>query len=346
MATPDGTLEIVPATAVAQEALAAFYGRINPPKAQFRAANWRWLYRLSSAESVSPPLLALLDGKIIGHAGLIPVRLRSGGEERTAIWFVDFWILPEHQRGGIGTKLTRAWMSLCPLHITFCNERSLGVFLKLGWSSHRDTRGLRLLLRPERHALFQQPYRRLPAAAAGAVVRALLRARARGIERPTVTPVSDVELAAFEGGFDPQMHVPRTLDWLRWRLLANPAASEHLVFRAGRHAAVAHVVERPDYRRLNLLAFAGDKTDTRGLTGLVAGIVGWADRGAMDDVCYVTNDAVMARTLQWWLPLPSRLQFAMHANDTDSRAFLERRAQRWETIDSDLDLAQISTPRR
>ncbi len=71
--------------------------------------------------------------KVIAHAGMIPFDVEFAGSKRKASWFIDFVILPKFQRYGLGTVLTKKWMEFSDIYVTFCNEKSIGVFKKLGW---------------------------------------------------------------------------------------------------------------------------------------------------------------------------------------------------------------------
>ena len=53
-------------------------------------------------------LVALAEGKVVGHIAFSPVRIVGGaGEERNAIGLAPMAVLPEHQRKGLGSKLIR-----------------------------------------------------------------------------------------------------------------------------------------------------------------------------------------------------------------------------------------------
>ena len=135
--------EIRKASNVEEGALRRFYGDAFPGRAGFLSKHWRWLYRVGSFPGIEP--LVLVEGeRVVGHAGAIPLTMSRLGQEATAIWFVDFSILPEFQGAGLGAKLTEAWMDLCPDRVTFCNDRSIRVFRKFGWRERYDA-GVRSL---------------------------------------------------------------------------------------------------------------------------------------------------------------------------------------------------------
>ncbi len=333
-------------------ALEDFYDRMYPGRAAFLKRHWRWLYRVGSRESVPSPLVAVAGERVVGHGGLIPVTLRRGGEERTAAWFLDFAILPEFQRKAVGGLLVHTGMLSCPLQIAFLNERSWRMVEKLGWETRSHTFGFRLLLRPERHPKFRAAPAKALAALAGLATRAVWRARAFAHQQLSASPATADRLAAFsERGAGPALHVPRSAEFLRWRISTHPCAGEYFVLspRGGRgggggYSALARVVEDGAYRRLHLLTLRGEAAGRGALSSFLAGVVGWAAKQDIHDVVLVTSEAAVARAARWWLPLSQRLRFACHANDAAGAEFLGGTDHLWECLDCDFDLMYAARP--
>ncbi|MGH9942307.1 MAG: GNAT family N-acetyltransferase [Pyrinomonadaceae bacterium] len=337
------TAEEVPAAA-----LARFYERMYPRRADFLQRHWRWLYRVGAYDSIPAPLVVVHDDEVIGHAGLIPVTLRRGGVERTAIWFVDFGVLPEYQRQGLGVGLTREWMAACPLHVTFCNERSLGVFLKYGWEARFHTYNFKLPLRPERHPGMRQgsASRRALAHSAGLAARIVWRTRTLSKQEPAVSPATAEHLRALSAGVsDTTLHATRSPEFLNWRVETHPRGQDYFVLRderGGVYSMLARIVEEGGYRRLHLLALGGGTGDDSGrhaLSNFFAGIVRWSLARDVHHVWFVTSDPAAARVARRWFPMCNRARFACHANDAAGAEFLSGTDHRWEGLDSDFDLA-------
>ena len=55
------------ATEVPAAARAAFYERMFAARAAFLKAHWRWLYRVGEYDWAPPPLVAVTQGRVIGH---------------------------------------------------------------------------------------------------------------------------------------------------------------------------------------------------------------------------------------------------------------------------------------
>ena len=114
---------IVKISEVKSNELSEFYKKVFLNRHKTLSSHWKWWYRLKYLDF--EPLILLSDNKIIGQAGLIPLKLIIDNKIIPAIWFIDFVVLPEYQGKGFGQILTEEWMKICPNQITFCNEKSL-----------------------------------------------------------------------------------------------------------------------------------------------------------------------------------------------------------------------------
>ncbi len=337
-------LSVHAATEVPTVKLERFYEQMYPARAEFLKNNWRWLYRVGEFADVPAPLVAVIDGEAVGHAGLIPVTLRRDGEERTAIWYVDFGVLSTHQRKGIGIALTKEWMQACPLHITFCNERSIGVFLKYGWEERFQTYNFKLMLRPERNPNIPRGYKNALAHFAGSLTRVANQARTLTKSGITETPATMENLAAFiENQAQDKLHVVRSTEFYEWRIVNHPHAAQHKILcedkqEGAKCAALVRVVNDDSYRRLHVLSLSGETFDRRALSSLFAALVRWALKEKIDHISYVTSDATQISVAKWWFPLFNRARFACHANDESGQDFLRGTNHFWENLDSDFDL--------
>jgi GNAT superfamily N-acetyltransferase len=332
--------EIVPATSVSAPCLNAFYEMMFPERAEFLKQHWRWLYRVAEYDWAPSPAVAVAEGKVIGHAGIIPVILRHQGEERRAMWLVDLAILPELQRQGLGMALTRALMAQCPIQLGFCNERSLGALLKCGWEVRFGTRSLQLLLHPERHPKLQNSSW---AKVAGVGTRGAWRARTLFQKEISVEPASPENLAEFaRHDFGRALHVVRSDSFLNWRISKHPQSGQHVILRGqtggeSQCKAIARISGEERFRKLHLLSLAAP-SDKNALSGFLAGVIRWAAREDFDRVLMVTSDPSVTAVAKWWLPISTALRFIYYANDASARRLLASAEQYWECIDNDFDL--------
>ena len=111
---------------------------------------WNWLYK-TDIEQAESSLVAIKDEEIIAHAGLIPTEINFNGKKRKAAWFVDFIVDLKLQNQGIGKMLTKRWLNYSEIGLTFCNEKSFGVFKKFGWQEGFQFHLHYFLIRPFNH---------------------------------------------------------------------------------------------------------------------------------------------------------------------------------------------------
>jgi GNAT superfamily N-acetyltransferase len=341
LAAAAAAYEIKRATAVPAAALNRIYDRMFPERAEFLKEHWRWLYRVGSYDWAPAPLVATTTaGQVIGHAGVIPILLRSGRAEHRATWFVDLAILPDWQRQGVGQALIRASLAQCPLHLGFCNERSLGALLQCGWLLDQRTQSLQLLLRPELHPKLQNslaPVGKL----AGVAARALWRARAAGQQLEAIPATTDNLAQLWEETETGALHVRRSPEFLRWRIVDHPHASEHFILRASAdstYAALARLTRAEGFHRLHLLALQMRQRDADALSKFFAGIVRWALAQEVHRILMVTSDAETARVARRWFPIATNLRFIYCSANEQDWQLLDGTEQLWECIDNDFDL--------
>lgn len=336
-------------------ALASFYERMYPRRSNFLKGNWRWFYRTGRVASGPAPIVAMEEGRVVGHLGVIPVTLRRGSEERQGAWGCDIAVLPECRGKAVAPLMLNTLMSLYPLRIGFPNEMSRKVTRKMGWGHEFHTQGLSLLLRPERHPKVSKLTGAqwgigTLASAAGLVTRVISRARAWKRRPLSSLPLTAEGLEAFTEGSPAGLHIPRSAEYLRWRLLDHPSVEEHLIFRptertSGGCSAVARVVENGGYRRLHLLTLRAGATTPSGraeLSNLFAGVIRWALDVDIHVISLVTSDRSVADVASWWLPISKQLCYAYHADDPEGMAFLGGSDHHWEYLDNDFDLNHVS----
>jgi len=332
---------------VGEGALATFYEQMFPERAPFLVRHWRWLYQVGHKDSIPAPLLAIVEGRVVGHGGLIKVVLQRGDERRNAVWMMDFAVRPDYQRGTVGGGLVQVGSSYCPLRIAFLNERSWGMVSKMGWQTHFQTVAFQLPLRPEKLPRIQSLTKRwlgMPAVSqlSGAMIRSVYKSLTlvtRPLEAVPATRESLKPFTRVQNGT--ALQVPRSAEFLQWRVLSHPHAGEYFVLRpAGSDecSAIARVMDLGGYRRLHFLALQQQGDNSRILSGFFAGVVRWALAQNIDHIVFVTCDPAVARIAARWLPLKSKQRFAFHADDDAGREFLGSADQRWELLDSDFEM--------
>jgi hypothetical protein len=277
---------------------------------------------------------------------MIPVTVRLGDQERAAGWFVDFAVLPGYQGKGIGLRLTKEWTSCSPVGLTFCNEKSMRVFSKLGWQARFDTRSFRLPLRPEKHPKLSgaaRPFGSL----AGVGIRTVWGARSLRANQLTVSPASAGPLNCIPRlTLAASLYVPRRPDFFDWFVLRNPNAAEYFVVnyahkKDGHYAAVVRVYDRRGFRRLHILTVRAERFSRPGLSDFFGSIARWAIRSGIHDIWLVSSHPLVFAAARRWFPIQQRLRFAFHAGTHGEHERLSAGSHLWETMDSDFDLEYV-----
>lgn len=125
-------IELKSAFSVSENVLIEFYKQAFNDRIKHLPNCWKWLNRTGYFDN-KIPLVLEKNGKVIAHAGMIPFDIILNENKYTAAWFIDFKILDEYQRQGLGEILTKEWVNYPDCCVTFCNHKSIGVFKKLGW---------------------------------------------------------------------------------------------------------------------------------------------------------------------------------------------------------------------
>jgi hypothetical protein len=233
------------------------------------------------------------------------------------------------------------------LRIAFLNERSWGMVSKMGWQTHFRTIAFQLPLRPEKLPHIQSLTKRWTGMSAvsqlsGAIIRSVYKSLTLVTPHLEVVPAGRDSLKPFAHIQNRNaLHVPRSAEFLEWRVLSHPHAREYFVLRpAGSDecSAIARVMDLGGYKRLHFLALQRQSDDSRILSNFFAGVVRWALSQDIDHIVFVTCDPDVARIAARWLPLKTKQRFAFHADDDAGREFLSSANQRWELLDSDFEM--------
>lgn len=330
--------DFVPLSKVPDQARDAFYKESFGERAEFLSKHWKWVYRagwLANAE----PVVVVEGPRVVGHAGVIPGRLRLGGRVEPAIWFVDYALSPEKRGLGLGKALALEWMKLCPNRLTFCNEASMRVFVGLGWTRKDDTacRFLPLELASAakpRGALF-----RLAAAVADAPYGAALDAMLKSA--PDLTPelLDERTPRLFELTAARGCAVERDAEWARWRFLESPWKDDYRLFKLeGAFVAVRGFVYK-GRRRLHVAYASSGAPST--LSRLLRGVAKWGRAHEADWLWAETNDPLLLGAAQRILPGRYPAPFAWHSDDIGTRALLSQSALPLQAADADNDLLLV-----
>jgi len=221
-----------------EEGIFDLWNAVYPDKARDRQQWlrwWHWLYRGNPA-GMGVICVAEHDGRIVGHAGEIPLAMKVSGETILAGLGIDAMTHPEYRRQGMYlaiVKTRRALGESCGIQATYAfpNElsypgqtRDLGAF---------DIAAMQKVIRPLnwRNAVRAQTGNRL-LAAVSPVASALLDATFfRPAKAPTLRGLRVAPVSAFDQRVDDlwarassqyQVLVVRRRDYLNWRYASIP----------------------------------------------------------------------------------------------------------------------------
>jgi hypothetical protein len=342
------SIEIKGSTEVDPEALRQFFQVMYPDRMDLLERHWRWWYRIGEFPQDRPPLVAVLDGKVIGHVAQIPVRLSMGGRDTFAAWGVDGGVLSPYRKYGLGSQLMEMWLQHYPICLGFCTEALFRILLKQGWSPRKTTYALQLPLRLDRHRRLQRTPYQAPLRAAGYgwnfLVRLIAMTRTAGWKRLREVSLESSRLQNWSllrhpGQFEDPVHIPRSPDFLRWRVLDNPFRDQHRVLELpdADVAAIVRLEESGPRRRAQILTLTGAVKDAGTLHRFLGGLVTWAIDHRLDLVKLVTGDPFVLQVARRWFPRVAALRFVAFCHRAEDRELFQRSEHLWELIDYDLD---------
>ena len=315
--------------------LSDFYKKIYYKRYKSLTSNWRWWYRVGYNEF--EPLVLSVDNKVIGQAGLLPIDLRIKEKKVPAIWFVDFAILPEFQGKGFGQILTREWMKICPNQITFCNNKSLKIFIKFGWEKNSLTKRF---VKPINPLKFFPLFRRFKLNFVNKTLRDIINKKfSRNV---SIKPHSiNGNFKIINDSFKIKKlikstevaEIIRDEEWLHWRLVECPYKKDIHFFEYKNNFAIVHIFIYENIRRFNILYTY--YTDTSHEDELMVLILNWAINNHMDLMWMVNKDKKFENIFPKLLN--TSFNFAAWSSDKNISKILENGLFDPQGIDSDID---------
>ena len=114
---------------------------------------WRWMFLDSAARlGVKPQVWLYRDGgRVVGHHGAIPVRVKTGTGERVSPWLVDTIVLEEFRSRAVGAQLSVEAQRDVAFALSLGQTKSMrDVQLKMGWRALGTMDSWLLVLNPRR----------------------------------------------------------------------------------------------------------------------------------------------------------------------------------------------------
>ena len=334
---------------VDRSALRAFYATGILGERPTLPQIWPWLNRTAYHDR-RIPLVLEHDGAVIGHAGIIPFAAEYRGRRLNLAWFIDFALLPAYQRKGLGGRLTKAWMDFSDLYVTFCNDKSMGLFKKLGWVESFETYYHRLFLRPFDHPRLQDPFpaavRATGNALAGPALDLWYRRLTHPLDGARLDPVSADAMRPFlsapsDAPDASNLVVPvRDADYVDWRVLRSPNRTAYRVFHAAPEAPPLLVGLRTDARPAYLdVLWTADLTDPEAVARALATLARWGRREGFAYIRFYTSNQALSGHLE--RRLRSTVRHPRYAFYSRDQALFDQIAAdptwNWQLLDSDFE---------
>ncbi len=314
-----------------------FYALAFPSRYKTLSKYWKWCYKIGSSNF--EPLVLEHNSKIIGMAGLIPENLFFQGKVKEAIWFTDFHILKDYRNKGFGSILTKEWMKICPIQITYCNEESLKIFKKHNWKNNNKTYRK---ISPVNFLKLIPILKKVNIDLKSSIFKKYFIKNVKDsklIEPRVIEHKNIIEYCKLEEENKKKnelFSILRDEKWFKWRFIDCPYSSEIYEFKNNQDRLVAHVDILGKLKRINILyAFIQDKINS----DIFPLVFNWCLNNNIDYIWSINSNhnKIFNETFIDNLFLKKSLNFACWAEDNNVFTHLEKGLSNSQGFDSDLE---------
>ena len=316
--------------------LSDFYKKTYHKRYKSLTNNWHWWYRVGYSKF--EPLIISVDNKVICQAGVQPINLNILESKVTAIYFVDFAILPQYQHKGFGKILTREWMKICPNQISFCNNQSLIIFKKLGWKNNLSTKRL---ARPISTLKFLPLTRKFKFNFINQTLRHFIKKK---YNRDTLINPYNINdnFKIIHDSFKTKIKIQnnhefaeiiRDEKWLHWRLMECPYKKDIFYFEFKNNFAIVHIYKVENIRRIKILFTYSTERPLE--NELLMQIINWAINNDIDLVWAINSNIKYDNTFP--KIFSKSINFASWSSDAKISEILKKGLLDPQGIDSDID---------
>jgi len=337
-------ISILSAHEVDADLLLNFYN-INYPE-RTNPYIWKWLNRSSFYDN-KIPLVIFYSSRVIAHAGMIPFDILFDGGKYTGSWFIDFAVLPEFQKHGLGILLTKQWMEASDLCVTFCNEKAMRVFKKCGWAESLDTYLHRYFFMPFNHPKFTGSIplflRKILNIICRSFFEMIYRKYAFSIDKIRLDYLNLDSLNKFKTSLNISDNtvVPiRDSSYISWRLLNSPDRNEYRIFSIDGIDDVSAIIKICKKRYPNHidLLWISNTSKFPLIRDMISTLAMWGKRQDYSYIRYYTSSEELSSYLKIALkPIVTHPMFAFYAKDAALFERLKASKWHWDLIDSDFE---------
>ena len=288
------------------------YNNSNP-------SSFGWRYRLGFKSF--EPLVLIVDDEICGHAGLIANDFKIKDNIKTGIWFTDFYVKEKYRSLGYGKILAQAWMKICPIQVTLCNETSLKIFKKLDWSyNNKFLRKIKIsnfinfipILKQSKNLNINNDD--------------LEELKLKETDNQTISRIAkESEQLLSQKSFG----IVRDENWFKWRVLNCPNKKNIIIFNYKDINIITEIKIKNNFKILNIIYIS--KPINNNLTSLFSRFV------KKNNISFISYISKNNKAFNISFPWSRKLNFAFYAEDFSIKSLINDNFNDIQYIDSDIN---------
>ena len=279
--------------------------------------NWRYRFGYKNFE----PLVMEVDDDICGHAGLIANDFKIKDKIKTGIWFTDFYMKEKYRSLGYGKLLTQAWMKICPIQVTICNDISLKIFKKMDWSY--NNKFLKKIKIPNLLNL-------IPTSRQSHISNIntdnLMDLKLEEVNNQIISKISNKSEQSLSQKL---FGIVRDENWFKWRVLNCPYKKNIFIFSYREIDIITEVKIKKNFKILNIIYVS--KPIKENLTSIFSSFI---KINKINLVSYISKNNEF---LNINYPLSRKLNFAFNAEDPTVKTLINENFNDLQFIDSDIN---------
>lgn len=336
---------VCPAGEVDKNSLREFYDEMYPGRRY--ADIWHWINRPSFYDG-KVPIVIFYRGRVIAHAGMIPFHVLLSGKRYTASWFIDFAVLPEFQKRGLGALIAKRWMEFSDISVEIGhNEGSGTVFKKLGWKESRSGCLIHYFLKPFDYYKFKGVVPDRMRNVLNTLSSAILNAVYRRYAYPAHTLIfKDISSLAAGGLVDTSPASSATIlpvrdqEYTEWRLLRSPDKGRYRIFTIDGEGNMNCIIKMngDDAHKFIELLWISDSSRHSDIRRMVSSLAVWGMQNGYSYIRHYTSHKDLSDFLASSLKaLVNNPGFMYYAKDSALSENLGKCRWHWQLIDNDFE---------
>ena len=258
---------------------------------------------------------------ICGHAGLIANDFKIKDKIKTGIWFTDFYMREKYRSLGYGKLLTQAWMKICPIQVTICNDISLKIFKKMDWSY--NNKFLKKIKIPNLLNL-------IPTSRQSHISNIntdnLMDLKLEEVNNQIISKISNKSEQSLSQKL---FGIVRDENWFKWRVLKCPYKKNIFIFSYREIDIITEVKIKKNFKILNIIYVS--KPIKENLTSIFSNFI---KINKINLVSYISKNNEF---LNINYPLSRKLNFAFYAEDPAVKNLINENFNDLQFIDSDIN---------